>query len=414
MNKPRQQSAARRPELEIRIPRNQDEFRLANELMAQAYYQNYFDALQRIEMFGTGYPGYRPEHTRIAFWKGEMAGALRVTADAIRIGEARLKMGGLGWVSTAARHRHKGIARELLVDTMGYLRRNRYHVAMLFGIPNFYHRFGFTTTLAEYTTEVDTLEALKLPAGPYRIRPGKPGDIAAIQKIHALEDSATSCSIIRSAAHITNRWAQWKSIRVLTDDRGKLHAYFIPKSTTDGFAVLEVGLTNRDLAPGLLHAVAELAADEMAPRLRFHVPPGHPFVQFLLRLRSRHEARHTQDDGGMMAVVNLGEMLESMLPEWEHQLAVGGLRDLRTELTLLVDRKPIRIRAQRGAIDIAEGSGVNKFGVSNTELLHLISGYRYLEEIMALRRRILSSEARLLLGALFPKRTPFVWHLDRF
>ena len=40
--------------------------------------------------------------------------------------------------------------------------------------------------------------------------------------------------------------------------------------------------------------------------------------------------------------------------------------------------------------------------------------HRYLEDVLAQRRRILSPEARLLLAALFPKCSPYVWLLDRF
>jgi hypothetical protein len=46
--------------------------------------------------------------------------------------------------------------------------------------------------------------------------------------------------------------------------------------------------------------------------------------------------------------------------------------------------------------------------------MHLVTGYRFLDDVLAQRRRILSPEARLLLAALFPKRTPYVWLLDRF
>lgn len=78
-------------------------------------------------------------------------GALHLTTDTIRIGEARLKMGGLGWVATSARHRKRGIGRKLIEDALAYMREHGYHVSMLFGIPNFYHRFGDASALIDYT-----------------------------------------------------------------------------------------------------------------------------------------------------------------------------------------------------------------------------------------------------------------------
>lgn len=401
------------PELEIRAPKHRDEIVFANELMAKAHRGNYYDILRKVQGYA-GYPGHRTDHTRLAYWNGELAGTLRVTEDTIRIGEARLHMGGLGWVSTAEEHRHKGIARELVSDTMHYLRARNFHVAMLFGIPNFYHRFGFTTVLGEHEVRMATLDALSVPHGTYRARAIKPGDIAAVQRLHSLSDHGTSCSLIRIAPHISLRWDRWREARVLTDDRGKVFAYFVPRRTPKGLFVDETGLSDRTLCGEVLHAAATLAQDELAQEMCFHMPPEHPFAQYLAQFRSRHEALLTRDEGGMMAFVNLGETLESMLPEWEAQVQNSAARGLRVEATLMVDRVPCRIRANKGAVDVALALGQNKCSLTQAELMQLLTGSRHLDEVLSQRRRILSPESRVLLAALFPKRAPYVWPLDRF
>lgn len=407
-------SSTRPPELEVRAPRHPDEIGFANDLMAKVYYRNYYEGLQQIRVFAKGYPGNRPEYTRLAYWNGELAGTLRVTADTIRLGEARLHMGGLGWVSTAEEHRHKGVARELILDTLQFLRTRGFHVAMLFGIPNFYHRFGFTTTLAEYQIDLATVDATAAPAHGLRVRRIKPGDVPLIQRFHNHSDACTACSLIRIAPHISNRWDQWKEARVLTDDRGKVLAYFVPRRTAEGLNIDEIGFQDRSLCGPLLHACAAMATEEVTQQLRFHAPPEHPFIQYLLQFRSRHEMQVLRDEGGMMAFVNLGETLESMIPEWEAQLQISALRTLHVETTLVVDRVPYRVRAHRGALDITPAPGQNKFSLTKPELMHLLTGYRYLDDILAQRRRILTPESRLLLQALFPKRSPYVWQLDRF
>jgi len=401
------------PELEIRGPKHRDEIAFANELMAKAHRGNYYDSLRKVQGHA-GYPGHRPEYTRLAYWNGEIAGTLRITEDSIRLGEARLHMGGLGWVSTAEEHRHKGIARELVADTMQFLRGRNFHVAMLFGIPNFYHRFGFTTVLGDYEVRIATLEGLSAPRAPYRVRLVKPGDLTAVQRFHNLSDHATACSLIRIAPHFALKWERWRETRVLTDERGKVYAYFVPRRTSAGLMVDEVGLADRSACGDVLHACATLAQEELAQDICFHMPPEHPFAQYVAQFRSRHEVQHTRDEGGMMAFVNLGETLESMLPEWEAQTQNSAARGLRVEVTLVVDRVPYRVRANKGAIDVAMATGANKFSLSQAELMQLLTGSRYLDEVLLQRRRILSPESRVLLGALFPKRSAYVWPLDRF
>ena len=400
-------------ELVVRGAESAEETRQANELMAKAQW-NYFDAIRWMENTGDGYPGYAREHTRMAWLHGELAGALRLTTDTIRIGEARLKMGGLGWVTTASHHRHQGVARELIGDALHYMKSHGYHVAMLFGIPNFYHRFGFTTALAEYSTTVTVAEAAEVPHDPFRIRPAKPGDIPALQRIHAGNDTDVACSLLRSAAHITNKWGRWKPAQAITNPDGRVTGYLLPRGADETLHVEDFGVADRACCGALLKACADIAAADYRSRIRFAGPPSHPFLQFLHQYKSIHETEITRNQGGMMTFIDIGEALESMIPEWENLLSRSAARTLKTEITLLVDKRPFRIRAHRGVVDVAQTSGANKVSLSAAELMHLTTGYRYLDEILSQRRRILNAEGKGLLTAIFPKRTPYVWVIDRF
>lgn len=401
-------------DVQIRGVNTDEELRLANDLMAKVHLRDYFDAIKWLETCGATYPGFQREHTRIAVVGGEIAATLRLSTEIVRLGEARLKMGGFGWVTTAARHRHKGICRLLIFDSLQYMRAHHYHVSMLFGIPNFYHRFGFTASLANHCIRIDVAEATPAQDNLTRERMAKPGDLSAIQRIHNANDSDVACSIIRSTAHMTNRWERIRELRVLTNDNGKVLGYFLPRTAKGFLAIDEVGVTDEASCRAALAACARLAKDETVGAIHFMVPPCHPFARFLLQFRSFHEMEVARDEGGMMAFVNVGETLEHMIPEWENLLIASGARDYRTEFTLLVDRSPFRIRANRGAIDVTAGTGKNKLSLDSGEFMHMLTGYRYVDDIIARTRRILTPEARDLIVALFPKRIPYVWPYDRF
>lgn len=403
------------PDIVVKAVETDEELHLANDLMAKAHWADYFAALHWIETCGAGYPGFLREHTRIALWKNELAGALRLTTDTVRLGEARLKTGGLSWVTTADRHRNKGVCRALIQDTFHYLRAHNYHAAMLFGIPNFYHRFGFATTLFDYAITLELEDALTASQATLRIREAKPGDIPAVQRIHAANDSETACSLLRSSAHFTNKWDhRCKGMRVATDERGKVLAYFIARKTADKLTVDEVGVAEPALCEAVLAACTHAANEEAVGRIQFLAPPPHVFARFLLQYKSTHQMNVVRDSGGMMAFVNLGEALESLIPEWESLLAKSALHDHHIELTLVVDSAHYRVRAHRGAIDIAPHTGANKLSLSAEDLVHLVTGYLYPEDVLGKRRRMLTAESRELFNTLFPKRDPYVWSFDRF
>lgn len=408
--------AAARANIEIRAVADQEELRLVNDMMAKVHRPNYYLSYRWLEGSGAAYPGFRFEHTRVARWRGELAGALRITSDTVQLGEARLRMGGYGYVTTHPDHRHKGVASALMHATAAYLREHGYHVAMLFGIPDYYGRFGFATTLVEYAILLDTPEAGGPAPASCRLRDAKPGDIAALRKMHAANDAATACSLVRTAAHFTNKWERWKDLRVLTNRQGRLMGYYLVQEAEGCLDVIEAGVeeSEPEACAALLHACAAAATAKYLPRIRFALPPAHPFAAYLLQFRSTHESKVQRDAGGMMAIVNLGETLESMIPEWEHCLRRSAFHDARAEITLVIDRAPWRVRARRGAIDVAPQSGANKLSLGQIEFLQLLTGYRYLDEVLARQRRILGAEARQFLAALFPKRSPYVWQMDRF
>lgn len=401
-------------DLVVRGASNPDDVAFALELMAKTFGPNYFANVRRLGALAQGYPAFQREHTRLAWRNGQLAGALRITTDTVRIGEARLKMGGLGWVAVDDQFRRQGVASAMINDALAYMRANNYHVSMLFGVVDIYHRYGFTTMLSDFLTSVDVLEAEHAEHSPYKVRPGKPGDIPAIQKLHNAGENDVACSIVRSSAHLTNQWERWKAVRVLTDNQGKVFAYFLPKVVKEGLLVEELGLATREGCGALLHACAQSALDEHAPQIRFAAPPCHVFLKYLLQFESKYEMHVKRNRDGMMALINLGETLESMIPEWESGLAQTALARERAEVTLIVEKKSYRVRANRGAIDVSANTGDNRVSFCTGEFLQLLSGYRYLDEVLASRRRIVNTTGKALLGVLFPKRLPFVWPVDHF
>ena len=211
-------------------------------------------------------------------------------------------------------------------------------------------------------------------------RPAKPSDISAIQKIHSANDENVPCSLLRSAAHFRNRWDRFKTAEVFTNPQGKVVGYILVNGAGRCLTVEEIGVTSAAVSRDVLAHVARLAQSQFVGSIRFLVPPEHPFAQFLLQYESTHEMRVTRDSGGMMAFVDLPEALENLVPEWEHLLGQSGLRDLRCEVTLVAGRIPYRVRANRGAIDVAQISGKNKVSLTHGELLQLIAStkeYQY-------------------------------------
>ena len=89
----------------------------------------------------------------------------------MNIGGAWARCGGIGGVETSRDHRMHGCGRRLLEESVTWMRQEGYHLSALFGIPNFYYRFGYAPGLVESEASVATRQAETAPRR-YAVRIG--------------------------------------------------------------------------------------------------------------------------------------------------------------------------------------------------------------------------------------------------
>ncbi|MCH7911348.1 MAG: hypothetical protein IIB38_17255, partial [Candidatus Hydrogenedentes bacterium] len=221
-------------------------------------------------------------------------------------------------------------------------------------------------------------------------------------------------SLLRTRAHFANKWERFKSARVITNSKGMLQAYVLARPGTSCLQVEEVGIATPAFVPDVYALCASMARERCLSKVRYSIPPDHLFSRHFPRYEIGDHASRQTGVAGMMAFVDLGEALENTIPEWESLLLRSALRDAQCEVTFVVDRDHYRVRAHRGAIDVARASGKNKFSVREADFMQLLTGYTALDELYARRRRMLSADAHDFLRVLFPKRNPYIAPFDRF
>ena len=125
---------------------------------------NYYDAIHRVER-----PALSVTWISLLTEDEEMVSQLGLREYQMRFGSAQLKMGGIDGVGTPEEHRNKGYSRRVMEHTIEYMNENEYDVSMLFGIPNFYYKFGYalqgtrgTENLSVQTVSVQGKQGLPL------------------------------------------------------------------------------------------------------------------------------------------------------------------------------------------------------------------------------------------------------------
>src|SRR3954453_6375447 len=96
----------------------------------------------------------------------------------IRIGKAVVRMDGIGGVNTLEEYRHRGYSRRVLEAAVERMRQGDAALSMLYGISNFYPKFGYATAGPDHFVRLTRLtDVPALPDG-WHVRPFTAADLA--------------------------------------------------------------------------------------------------------------------------------------------------------------------------------------------------------------------------------------------
>jgi len=334
----------------------------------------------------------------------------------MRLGGAVLRTGGIGGVGTDEAFRHRGLARQVLERCVEVMAREAYDASFLFGIQDFYHRFGFATCMAEHEVSVATAAAQRVDRR-LRLRPVRRVDLPALVRLYNRENGQRTISCVRSRTWAGfTRGTQWGVdawSRVAVDGADKIRGYIACDDTTQRCKVAEVGGAHDDVHRTFLHLLGRRAAAMGVERIQLSLPPDHAFGLFLRQFGCEVRAIHPRNAGAMGRVIHLRPFLEQLRPElerrWPHDAA---------ELALVTDLGTCALRrAARGGSLALSGRptrGAPRLKLGQAALMQLACGYRSVEDCWRAGEVTGAARARRLAAELFPLQVGHMWWSDRF
>jgi hypothetical protein len=337
------------------------------------------------------------------------------------------------------------------------MRRGDAALSTLFGIEDFYQKFGYETTGPEYTVVLPLAEATaptrSLPRG-WRFRPLTPGDMPAVMRLYHANTRRATGALVRHDAgddpSETERLADlnpdarkiglraWNRLqgiavepgedacRVLVDQSGRIGAY-----AWFG-ANWWMGVRRRDL-PGAFHIAEGMARDaEVADTLlvacrtwaeeagsdgdgiALAIPPEGPVAMAAAYEGGQMLGVYTRGGNFMGRVLDLGRLLRLLQPELaarvrSARLPFQGRLNFRTD----EDEAAIVIRDDDVQVD-GRASGGLVVELPQTALARLCLGGFDPADVLARLPNRPNAEVEAVLRALFPRRMPHIYPMDRF
>ena len=327
----------------------------------------------------------------------------------MRIGTAVVRVGGIGAVATDADCRKRGLMARTARASVRAMRDGGYDLSLLFGISDFYHRFGYTRAWSEsdYIIGLGDLPKEKPNVRLGTFNPKPRNDTAALY--NRAGAGLTGTAVRPTYTRIP--WPRPMQGRRWTDARGRLAGYVVFEVHDGRFECCEA-CGNVD---AILRVLAVLARQYACREVRLEtMHDASPLIRRVRRGTCRVETRHHRCGGAMVALVDLPAALEKMRGELSRRLRQSHLAGWRGSLLLVHGREAATLAIDRSRVRVTVG-GTSKHAIRGGDgIVQLLIGTDEPAAVIEATRLKPTGDARRLADILFPNEHPRMALQDRF
>jgi len=340
------------------------------------------------------------DHLRQLLVNGEVASQVHVIDYVMNVRSTRFKMAGWGGVETRPAFRRKGLSKVLLEDTVKYMKEKGYDFSVLFGIPNYYHRFAFATSLIDESRAI----APSMPWTKESAHEAEEVDVDEFVKSEKVRETYSEVNegwngtIHRDETDyevlLKAKYEEFStftsSIRFLMADEG--YAIIRDDMDREETSVLEIGAKSISSYLSLLKSSAQIAWNAGRDHFQVNVPPDHPCLSALRRRGYRMALSYSFDAGAMARTVNLKGVLEKLSRYFD------GLSLSDGEETYHV----------RGG-EVSDGEDGEAITLRPGQMAQILMGYMRASTVAEL-----PTSAASVLDSRFSEAVPYMWWIDHF
>jgi hypothetical protein len=346
--------------------------------------------------------------SRIGLLDGRVVTHWGVWEYPMRIGAAVVRAGGIGNVATDGDCRERGYMTRTGEASIEAMRAAGYDLSILYGRPDFYHRYGYVPAWPEATWTADLAD---LPAArpTVRLRPMPPARRPDADATYNREHRGLTGTAVRP----TYRAKRWHDLAAFwwADGRGRLAGYLLAARQGDAAVWYESGGS----PPEVLRILARLARRWTVREVRFKdLHWGEPLARHLRRLNCRLEERRFRNGGPMVLAVNLQATLHKMAGELERRLAASCYAGWAGRLLVDGGRGAATLAIERGQVRVGPAERARHALRGGDWVAQLLIGSEEPAETFERGRMRFAGDARGLAAALFPAQRPHLNAWDRF
>ena len=370
--------------------------------------ESYYHWLKHCREAYFGHANYDWSASTVGLLRGKVVTHWGVWGYRMRIGTARVRTAGIGAVATDGMLRRRGLMRRTAAAGVQRAAAAGYDMSVLFGIHDFYHRFGYVPAWPDlaYVAQLDDLPRGRPACRATRFCPHHRDDLADLYNRASAAHTGTAV----------------RPTRLRCDDK-RLRGYVWRGSDGRAAGYLVVRLRGRELdhvdscgeTREVLRHLGAVARRVGVHEVRFpnlHHRSG--LAEWLRRSAGRLETRWRRSGGAMVRTLNLPAALAKMTGELSRRLRRSHLAAWRGGLLIADPRQRVLLAIADGRVRAAPPAPTPHAVRGGEEIARLLIGADEPEEVVAAGGIRLAGQARKLLPVLLPNEHPVLNSLDRF
>ena len=327
----------------------------------------------------------------------------------MRIGGARVRVGGVTCVVTDADYRKRGFMNGTGWASVNAMRDAGYDMTILFGIDDYYSRFGYVNA---WPGERYLVKPSDLPSEPPAVAPRKFAlhrreDIVALYNRYYARFTGTA---VRPMFRRVPKARKWEG-HVWHDARGAVEGYVVTHRHRDALVCVEYCGD----AEEALHVLARLARKWKCREVQF--PWLHHESSLCKRIRRgncRVETDLKRSGGPMIRTLNLRSTLGKLTRELSRRLKRSHMAGWRGEVLVADPREKVTLAINRATVSVAPARKSKHSIRGGEEIAQLIIGSDEPGEIVEAAAIKVTGDARKLIEVLFPNQHPLLCALDEY
>lgn len=370
--------------------------------------EGYYRWLRHCREAYFGHANYDWSASTVGLLGGKVVTHWGVWGYRMRIGTARVRTAGIGAVATDGTLRRHGLMRRTAAAGVQRAAAAGYDVSVLFGIHDFYHRFGYVLAWPHlaYAAQVSDLPRGRPACRATRFRPHHRDDLA---DLYNRANAAHTGTAVRPT-HL--RCDDKRLCGYLWHSRdGHVAGYLVVRLRPRELDHVDSCGETQEVLRHLRAAARRSGIDEVRfPNLHYR----SSLAEWLRRTAGRLEMRWRRSGGAMVRTLNLAAALAKMTGELSRRLRRSHLADWRGGLLVADPRQRVLLAIADGRVRIVPPAPTPHAVRGGEEIARLLIGADEPQEVVAAGGIRLAGDARKLVPVLFPNEHPVLNFLDRF